>query len=479
MIDRIRLGLAVWVARAVTAVVRSLGAGAASVLPGSVARRIQPKALRLLARQYAQGVVLVAGTNGKTTTSLLLRSMFEDHGFSVTHNATGANLVNGLTAALLADADWWGRIDRDVAILEVDENVLRLVLPEIRPRVLLALNLFRDQLDRYGEVDTIARRWREAIAPLEGATVVLNADDPALSEFGQQLESQWGDLSRVQYFGLDEPDRYLPDIPHAVDSIYCPRCGTSLDYRGVYLSHLGDYDCPSCGFAKSVPRLKSSDWPQILIGLYNKYNTLAAATTAQLFGVEDSTLRGSIREFKAAFGRAEELVVEGKSVRILLSKNPVGTNETLRAIVELTEGRSHGATVLMVLNDRIPDGTDVSWIWDADMEGVAQSAQTIVVSGDRLYDMALRLAYSQSQPQAQPQPSAIASGASAVGTMTPPIADAKAGANMGAEIIPEPDLEKALRRALDALPEGEILYIVPTYSAMLEVRQILTGRGIL
>ncbi|MEM9246659.1 MAG: Mur ligase family protein, partial [Cyanobacteria bacterium P01_F01_bin.153] len=183
MVDRIRLGLAIWVARVVTALVRSLGMGAASVLPGSVARRIQPKALRLLARQYGQGVVLVAGTNGKTTTSLLLRSMFEDHGFSVTHNATGANLVNGLTAALLADANWWGRIDRDVAILEVDENVLRLVLPEIRPRVLLALNLFRDQLDRYGEVDTIARRWREAIAPLENATVVLNADDPALSEF--------------------------------------------------------------------------------------------------------------------------------------------------------------------------------------------------------------------------------------------------------------------------------------------------------
>ena len=449
MVDRIRLGLAVWVARVVTALVRSLELGAASVLPGSVARRIQPKALRLLARQYTQGVVLVAGTNGKTTTSLLLRSMFEDHGFRVTHNATGANLVNGLTAALVADADWWGRINRDVAILEVDENVLRLVLPEICPRMLLALNLFRDQLDRYGEVDTIARRWREAIAPLENATVVLNGDDPALSEFGQQLEKQWEDLARVQYFGLNEPERYLEAIPHAVDSTYCPRCGASLNYRGVYLSHLGDYQCPSCQFAKSKPRLNSADWPQILIGLYNKYNTLAAATTAQLFGVEDTTLRGSIREFKAAFGRAEELVLEGTPMRILLSKNPVGTNETLRAIVELSQDRPHGATVLVVLNDRIPDGTDVSWIWDADTEKLAQSAGTIVVSGDRLYDMALRLTYSQLQPGA------------------------------GGKIIPEPDLGQAIKRAIAAVPDGETLYIVPTYSAMLEVRQILTGRGIL
>ena len=158
--------------------------------------------------------------------------------------------------------------------------------------------------------------------------------------------------------------------------------------------------------------------------------------------------------------------MDGKPVRILLSKNPVGTNETLRAIVELTEGRSHGATVLMVLNDRIPDGTDVSWIWDADTEGLARNAQTVVVSGDRLYDMALRLAYSQPQPQliaSEP----ITSDAD----LTPP--------TTGARIITEPDLEEAIRRALVALPEGETLYIVPTYSAMLEVRQILIGRSIL
>lgn len=458
MLDRLRLILAIASARAVALIIRLLGRGTGSVLPGSVARRIQPQALSLLARQFKHGIVLVAGTNGKTTTSLLLRSILARRGDRVAHNATGANLENGLTATLLADADWLGRTRSDVAILEVDENVLPLVLPQIRPRALLALNLFRDQLDRYGEVDTIARRWRGAIAPLTQATAILNADDPALAYFGQQLEETWGDLSRLRYFGLNEPDRLLPEIPHAVDSIYCPRCGHSLDYRGVYLSHLGDYHCPACGFERSRPLLNSADWPQILIGLYNKYNTLAAVTTAELLGVDEPTIRAAIGDFRAAFGRAEELTVGDRPVRILLSKNPVGLNETIRTIADLTRDRPRQPTVLLVLNDRTPDGTDVSWIWDADTEPLVQCGGTWVVSGDRVYDMALRLQYSQ-------EAIAVAPGDE------PPPAQGK--------LITEPDLKTAIATALSHLPEGETLYIVPTYSAMLEIRELLTGRAIL
>lgn len=450
MLERLRLMLAIALARSVAVAVRLSGRGAASVMPGSIARRVQPRALALLAKQLRQGVILVAGTNGKTTTALLLREMLEGAGLRTIHNATGANLENGLAAALLAAADWTGRLRQDVAILEVDENVLPKVLPQVRPRVLLALNLFRDQLDRYGEVDTIARRWSEAIAPLAGTAVVLNGDDPTLSHFGQTLLERWqGDLSRVRYFGLTEPDHYLSEIPHAVDSIYCPRCGHSLHYRGVYLSHLGDFDCPKCGFKKSEPAQSSRDWPQILVGLYNKYNTLAAVETATLLGVESSILRQSITSFKAAFGRSEELVVQGVPVRILLSKNPVGTNETLRTVVELTRDRAVPPTVLMVLNDRAPDGKDVSWIWDTDTEGLVGSGATLVVSGDRAYDMALRLTYSQGEcPET-----------------TPPV-------------LVETDLKAAIDRAIAATPTGETLYILPTYSAMLEVREILTGRAI-
>jgi len=299
--------------------------------------------------------------------------------------------------------------------------------------------LFRDQLDRYGEVDTISKRWTKVISTLPAETVVIpNADDPTLSNLGQQLPQ------RVLFFGLNEPEHYLEAIPHAVDSIYCPRCGHSLDYKGVYLSHLGDFTCPKCGFSKSKPTLESSEWSQILVGLYNKYNTLAAATAAIELGVDEATIRDAINNFQAAFGRAEDLVINGKRVRILLSKNPVGTNETIRVVTESTD-----KTTLLVLNDRTPDGTDVSWIWDVDTEKLVERGGTLVVSGDRVYDLALRLRYSEKYPQSK------------------------------LNLIVEKDLRQAIATALEHTPENETLHILPTYSAMLEVREILTGRKIL
>lgn len=441
--NRLRLGLAVAIAKTVTAGVKLLRLGAASVLPGEIARRLHPQMLSLLCQQVRQGVILVVGTNGKTTTSLLLRTILVSQGHSVTHNASGANLINGLITALLADTNIIGQLQSDYAILEVDENILPLVAQDCQPRVILALNLFRDQLDRYGEVDTISRRWQQAIAPLPPQTlVVLNADDPTLSHLGQHLSQ------RVRYFGLTEPHLYLEEIPHAVDSIYCPDCGHPLDYAGVYLSHLGDFNCPSCGFTKSPLALHSSEWPQILIGVYNKYNTLAAGLVAQELAIEQGQIFSQIKTFKAAFGRAEELVVAGKQVRILLSKNPVGMNETIRAVNDL-KAAGQASTTLLVLNDRIPDGTDVSWIWDVDTEKLVQLGGTFIVCGDRLYDLALRLTYSTPEPPD----------------------------SLNLRVVE--DLPEAIALALEATPPKETLHILPTYSAMLEVREILTGRKIL
>lgn len=440
LVDRVRLGVAVSVAKTVTLGVRSLRLGAASVLPGSIARKIEPRLLELLSQQVKNGVILIAGTNGKTTTSLLLRSILERKGYRVAHNDTGANLENGLITALLDNTSLIGSLDVDYAILEVDENIIPRVLEPIKPRVILCLNLFRDQLDRYGEVDTISKRWTKVIAKLPEETVVIpNGDDPTLSLLGQQLSQ------KVLFFGLSEPDKYLDKIQHAVDSIYCPSCGHSLDYKGVYLSHLGDYECPKCGFKKSQPHLDSSEWPQILIGLYNKYNTLAAVTAAKELGIDESTILDTVNNFQAAFGRAEELEINGKKVRILLSKNPVGTNETIRVVTESTD-----STTLMVLNDRTPDGTDVSWIWDVDTERLVERGGTIIVSGDRVYDMALRLRYSE------------------------PDIDSKK-----LKLIVKEDLKEAINTALENTPENETLHILPTYSAMLEVREALTGRKIL
>jgi lipid II isoglutaminyl synthase (glutamine-hydrolysing) len=438
-IDRLRLSVAVSLAKTVTFGVRSLRLGAASVLPGSIARRIEPQLLPLLSQQVKNGVILIAGTNGKTTTSLLLKDILERKGYRVAHNSTGANLENGLTTALMESSNLLGSLNVDYAILEVDENIVPKILAPIRPRIILCLNLFRDQLDRYGEVDSISKRWTKVISTLPKETVVIpNADDPTLSYLGQQLPQ------RVLFFGLNEPKHYLEAIPHAVDSIYCPRCGHSLDYQGVYLSHLGDFTCPSCGFSKSKPTLESSEWQQILVGLYNKYNTLAAATAAKELGVDEATIRDTINNFQAAFGRAEDLVISGKRVRILLSKNPVGTNETIRVVNESTD-----KTTLLVLNDRTPDGTDVSWIWDVDTEKLVERGGTLVVSGDRVYDMALRLRYSEKSAQSN------------------------------LNLIVEEDLKRAIATALEHTPENETLHILPTYSAMLEVREVLTGRKIL
>jgi UDP-N-acetylmuramyl tripeptide synthase len=438
-IDRLRLGLAVSVAKSVTFVVQSLRLGAASVLPGSIARRIEPRLLQLLSQQVKNGVILVAGTNGKTTTSLLLKTILERKGYRIAHNATGANLENGLMTALLESTNLVGTLDVDYAILEVDENIVPKVLSSLQPKIILCLNLFRDQLDRYGEVDTISKRWTKVISTLPTETVVIpNADDPTLSYLGQQLPQ------RVLFFGLNEPEHYLEAIPHAVDSIYCPKCGHSLDYKGVYLSHLGDFTCPSCGFSKSQPALESREWQQILVGLYNKYNTLAAATAAKELGVDEASIRDSINNFQAAFGRAEDLIINGKKVRILLSKNPVGTNETIRVVTQSTD-----KTTLLVLNDRTPDGTDVSWIWDVDTEKLVERGGTLVVSGDRVYDLALRLRYSEKAADSQ------------------------------LNLIVESDLRQAIATALEHTPENETLHILPTYSAMLEVREVLTGRKIL
>jgi UDP-N-acetylmuramyl tripeptide synthase len=427
------------VAKSVTFIVKSLRLGAASVLPGSIARRIEPRLLELLSQQVKNGVILIAGTNGKTTTALLLCTILERQGYRVAHNSTGANLENGLMTALIENTTLLGTLNVDYAILEVDENIVPRVLKPLQPRIILCLNLFRDQLDRYGEVDSISKRWTKVISTLPLETVVIpNADDPTLSYLGQQLPQ------KVLFFGMNEPEHYLEAIPHAVDSIYCPSCGHSLDYQGVYLSHLGDFTCPQCGFSKSKPTLESSEWSQILVGLYNKYNTLAAVTAAKELGVEEAIIRDAVNNFQAAFGRAEDLVINNKRVRILLSKNPVGTNETIRVVTE-----SSDKTTLLVLNDRTPDGTDVSWIWDVDTEKLVQRGGTLVVSGDRVYDLALRLRYSENAGEST------------------------------LNLIVEEDLRQAIATALKHTPENETLHILPTYSAMLEVREVLTGRKIL
>ena len=446
MFPSFRLSLAVIIARVITFLVRRLGLGAASVLPGAIALRLYPQLLSVLCNQISQGIILVCGTNGKTTTSLLIKNILKLQGYRVVHNETGANLVNGLVTALINQTNWRGQLTAEYGILEVDENVLPLVVDTIKPKFILALNLFRDQLDRYGEVDNISQRWQQAILRSKGCAndqlnpdtiIILNGDDPTLAYLGKNLTQP------VLFFGLNQPELYLDNPPFATDSTYCPSCGKALDYQGFYLSHLGDFNCNNCDFTKPNLAINSQEWAQILIGVYNKYNTIAAALLALQIGIKPIIINQAITEFKAAFGRAEELIIEHKKVKILLAKNPVGMNETLRAVQQANQGEN--TVTLVVLNDRTPDGTDVSWIWDVDTEQLTQLQGKIIVSGDRTYDLALRMEYSTPSPK---------------------------------HLIVEDNLKEALKIALENTPPEITLYILPTYSAMLEVRQLLTGKKI-
>lgn len=427
----------IYLAKIVAAVSRLFNLGAGSTWPGHLAFEQDKQILSWLVSQLKGGVILIAGTNGKTTTSKMIRTILE-HGLKkkVVHNEAGANLLNGIVSSLIMATDWRGRIKADWGVFEVDEATLPLALNEFTPKVVVLLNLFRDQLDRYGEVDLIAQKWHKALIGLpRDCSIVLNADDPQIAFLGDKLKA------RVFYFGLEDSSVILAEKQHAMDSSFCPRCAARLKFEGIYFSHLGHWLCSSCALLR--PKVDLSSWDYPLVGIYNRYNTLAAVLVARILGVKDNQIKQSLKDFHPAFGRLEEIAVEGKKIRVLLSKNPTGFNESIRTLNEFPGKK----TVLLVLNDQIPDGRDVSWIWDVDFEELGDVG--IITSGDRAYDMGLRIKYAlQTQ-------------------------------NYSSKVKIKEDLKEAIKEGLEAAGDDETLYILPTYSAMLEVREIIAGRKIL
>lgn len=423
--------LVVIASKLISRISTAVGLGAGETWPGEIALKLRPDIARVLSQSLEKGVILVAGTNGKTTTSLMIKNILESEGALIVHNASGANLLNGIVSSCIRSADWLGRINADYGIFEVDENSLPIVLWYMTPKSIVILNLFRDQLDRYGETDVIQEKWIRACAKLpHTTTLVLNSDDPGVAWLGRVLKG------KLLFFGVDDPAAYLAQKEHATDSLFCPRCGARLRYDGVYYSHVGIWVCEKCGLIRPKPTV--TGWTSPLPGLYNRYNALAAGAAATSVGVPDRIIRKALAAFSPAFGRQEEIIWEGKTVKLLLSKNPAGFNASLRTAIEM------GATeFLFILNDRIPDGRDVSWIWDVDFEMLPKSAR-IWVSGDRVYDMAIRIKYA------------------AIGMP-------------GYRIHPVlPDAFKAAKK-----DRKKTLYVLATYSGMLEARKILTGKKIL
>ncbi len=435
---------AIMAGKVVSWVSKTLGLGAGATWPGEIAIRLSPNILHTLAGQFSRGVVLIAGTNGKTTTAHMLAAIASHEGQIVVHNKSGANLLNGIVSACIehmrigVKCDW--------GIFEVDENSLHIVLRYVRPKVIVLLNLFRDQLDRYGEIDVIAEKWERAIAKLDKqTTLILNCDDPLIAHLGKRAGIH------AWYFGLNDNTQKRVQAEHAMDSAFCMTCGSRLSYKTVYFSHIGDWFCAKCHTQRPKPHLDT--FPSPLPGLYNRYNTLAAVLAAYAMGVGDKEVREALSLFTPAFGRQEECVVGNKKVKIFLSKNPAGFNASLRTVLE-----DNPKALLFVLNDRIPDGRDVSWIWDVDIEEIAESP-LIIVSGDRVYDMALRIKYAKK----------------------PQLASSKFQTHSKVQaqnLMVYEDLKGAIHAGLDALANGETLNVLATYSAMLEVRKILKGRKI-
>ena len=417
---------------------KKLNKGNGSTWPGHIALKVNKRFIEDILKKSNAKVIMVAGTNGKTTTSLMIRTLLEGNNHAVVHNESGANLLNGIASTLLLRSSALGKLKAEYVILEIDENALPHALSKVTPHFLIILNLFRDQLDRYGEVDSVSRKWKKSIEKLPSSThLLLNADDPQVAYLSVQTQAQ------LHYFGL--PKRHRGNVSqYAADSLYCPRCGNKLSYNYKLYSHLGDWFCRKCELKR--PEINPITLPHLpLAGTYNEYNTTAVVQLARLLSIPDDVIEKNLRSITPAFGRQEIIEVDSKKVQVFLSKNPTGFNESLRTIAE--QKAKH---LLIVLNDRIADGQDVSWIWDVDFESQVDSFTAITVSGDRTYDMALRVKYALEKFQTS--------------RFTFHIKD---------------NLQDAIHTALANTPNNETLYVLPTYTAMLQTREILKGRKIL
>jgi lipid II isoglutaminyl synthase (glutamine-hydrolysing) len=443
------LSLEIAAARGVAALSRRLGAGGGTTIPGKLLAELDRGAIDRLGARLEAGTAVVSATNGKTTTTAMAAEILGPR-HRLAHNGAGANLVSGVASALL-DAG-----DAELGLFEVDEGALPELVQRLRPRAICLGNLFRDQLDRYGELELVAERWRDAVAALPAeARLVYNADDP-------QLAAVAGAHPESVAFGLDDPSVARPSLQHAADSKYCIRCGTPYDYSAAYVGHLGDYRCPRGdhehpplevaareislhGLERAAFTLETPEGSRRielgLPGLYNVYNAVAAAALTRALGTGLDDIAAGLKRFSAAFGRFERIAVGEKRILLLLIKNPAGANEAVRTLVD---GGAPLAAVV-ALNDEIADGRDVSWIWDVDFEPLLAGLETLVASGGRAAELALRFRY---------------------------------GGLDDAAIELDPDLGRALDRGLDLTPAGGELVVLPTYTAMLDLQRLLAARGL-
>ncbi|HVW47112.1 MAG TPA: MurT ligase domain-containing protein [Solirubrobacterales bacterium] len=444
-------------ARAIGAASRRSGRGGGTTLPGRVLLRLEPEAIARLGAGLPGGATIVSATNGKTTTAGMIAAIHPAEGRPPVHNRAGSNMTWGVATALLEQRGEEG-------LFEVDEAWLPRVAQQLRPRLIVLGNLFRDQLDRYGEMEALAEEWAKAVAAAPpGTGLALNADDPLLADLGRDPDTERPHEGTL-YFGIDDHAQALPELQHAFDAKHCRRCGHPYAYEVAFVGHLGHYSCPNCGAQRPRPDVAATrielhgmegsaatvrvpggeiEVELPLPGLYNVYNALAAIAAALKLGVDAERVAAALHGMRAAFGRVEtiDLKMDGPSLAILLIKNPAGANEVLRTLALEAEGDE--IDLWIALNDRIADGRDVSWVWDADFELLADAVRRVTCAGTRAPEMALRLKYA-GWPEDR--------------------------------IAVEPDIAASLDAAVASSPGR--LFALPTYTALLELRKLLADRGL-
>jgi len=455
---RARLALAISAGKLAGASGRFFRIGGGTSLPGMIARRIDPDVLKSVIGASKAKKIVITGSNGKTTTARMTAAIADASGQRISQNRSGSNMLQGVTSVAVNFADLLGRLDSDVLLFEVDEGTIPLAVPEIRPDVVVITNIFRDQLDRYGELYSVARALDKMLDELpESATILLNGNDPQVANFGQNTKA------KRLFFGLETTEVGTPVPEQAADVIRCVRCQEDLLYEVAYMSHLGIYRCPNCGY--TLPRLDIAATSVLLAadgegpshvkmrtpageivldiplpGVHNVYNAAAAIGASLAAGFEVEKIPAALATIRPAFGRLEKIQAGDQTIYLAFVKNPTSFNLILR-LVNQHRGQKH---LLLAASHTLVDGEDFAWLWDVDIEAMALAIQDAVCSGNKPEELAMRLKYAEVP---QDRFSLIY------------------------------DREQALDAALKNAGPGGTLYIMCTYTPTHELRRIMQKRG--
>lgn len=413
--------------------------------PGKIALKMDKDILKKVAANY--NVILVTGTNGKTTTTSMIYNVLKANGFDVITNSTGANMYPGIVSSFVEHYKFSGNKNR-YAVIEVDEANVKFITEHITPQIITITNLFRDQLDRYGEVYTTLSKIMEGVVKVPETTLLLNGDESLLAKLDVP--------NKKVYYGFEKSPMTDTKIDVNADAKFCKFCKSPYEYNFITYNHLGDFYCSNCGFKRenltykvtdivdlnpdgSVVKLNGSQFTITQSGLYNIYNALCAYSIAKEFNISDEVIEKSFTNQSSSFGRQEVIKIDNKELKIILVKNPAGYNQALETLCL----NSNSFSAAFMLNDNYADGKDVSWIWDVKFEKLAKmNINEVFISGIRLYDMAVRLKIAGLDPS---------------------------------KFIMESEYEKLVESFKKSSQDK--IYVLATYTAMINFRKYLHSKG--